>query len=138
MYTRHNTPKIDKLLFNFLWDNKPPKIKRSTIIAPIEQGGLAMIDVYEVHAASKFGWIKRLYDDSNSKWKVSFLHMLNIGKNLLNQNLDLSMVNCCKSDFHKQILEAWIKMHSKEPKNYNEIVHQFLVYNKEIKIDKNS
>ena len=128
--------KLDKLLFNFLWDNKPAKIKRCTIIAPIEQGGLAMIDVYEVHAASKCGWIKRLYDNSTSKWKISFLHLLNIGKNLLNKNLDLSIVNCCKSDFHKQILEGWIKIHSKEPKNYNEIVHQFLVYNKEIKIDR--
>ena len=40
--------KIDKLLFDYLWDNKPAKIKQSTIIAPIKQGELGMIDVFEV------------------------------------------------------------------------------------------
>ena len=38
--------KIDKILFDFLWSSKPAKIKRSTIIAPIEEGGLGMVDVY--------------------------------------------------------------------------------------------
>ena len=44
--------KIDKLLFNYLWDSKRSKIKRTTIIAKIEDGGLGMIDVHEVHNAS--------------------------------------------------------------------------------------
>ena len=41
--------KIDGLLRNFLWNRKPSKIKKSTIIANIEQGGLKMVDVYSVH-----------------------------------------------------------------------------------------
>ena len=40
--------RLDNMLFDFLWDSKPAKVKRSMIIAPIEHGGLAMIDVYEV------------------------------------------------------------------------------------------
>ena len=60
--------KIDKLLFNYLWDCKRSKIKRTTITAKIENGGLGMIDVHEVHNASKCGWIKRLHDETNSKW----------------------------------------------------------------------
>ena len=31
--------KVDKILFQFLWNNKPPKIRRNTIIAPISEGG---------------------------------------------------------------------------------------------------
>ena len=47
---RYNPTKtILKLFLEFLWDDKPPKIKRSTIIASIEHGGLAMKDVYVVH-----------------------------------------------------------------------------------------
>ena len=61
---------LDKIFFDYLWDNKPAKIKRSTIIAPIEQGGLSMLDVYEVHAAAKCSWIKRIHDNSESKWKL--------------------------------------------------------------------
>ena len=75
--------KLDKMLFDFLCDSKPAKVKRSTIIAPIEQGGLAMIDVYEVHAAAICGLIRRLYHNSNSKWKTTFIKLLNIEKNIL-------------------------------------------------------
>ena len=41
-----NIDKIqDEILLKFLWDNKPVKVKKSTIIAPTEQGGLNMVDV---------------------------------------------------------------------------------------------
>ena len=33
--------RLDNMLFDFLWDSKPAKVKRSTIIAPIEHGGHA-------------------------------------------------------------------------------------------------
>ena len=66
------------MLFDHLSDNKPSKIKRSTVIASIEQGGLAMIDVYEVHATVNCGWIRCLYDDSTD-------------------DLDYSITNICKS-----------------------------------------
>ena len=59
--------KIDSLLFDYLWEDKPAKVKRTTIISKVEQGGLGMIDVYEVHNAAKTGWIKRLLNESNSK-----------------------------------------------------------------------
>ena len=34
--------KLDKLLLSFLWSNKTPNVKRETIIASIEDGGLKM------------------------------------------------------------------------------------------------
>ena len=45
--------KNDKIRFDFLWNSKPAKIKRTTITAPIEDGGMGMMDVYNVHMASK-------------------------------------------------------------------------------------
>ena len=37
--------KINKMLYDFLWDNKPDKVKRKIIIKKLEQGGLAMLDL---------------------------------------------------------------------------------------------
>jgi hypothetical protein len=34
---------LNKLFFNFIWDGKPEKIKRNTLIADFEDGGLKMI-----------------------------------------------------------------------------------------------
>ena len=76
--------KIDTMLFDFLWNSKPAKIKRTTIIAPVSEGGLGMVDVYNVHLASKINWIKRLHDPSEAKWKSVMLKMMNIKIDMLN------------------------------------------------------
>ena len=127
--------KLDKMLFNFLWSNKPAKIKRNTIIGPIELGGLGMIDVYAVHTAAKCSWIRRLFDNTNSKWKVIFIVMLNIKPALLNKNLELKNTSRCLTEFHKQILTSWIELTSKEPFSYKEIINQYILHNRHIKIN---
>ena len=68
--------KVDKLLLSFLWNNKTPKIKRETIIASIEEGGLKMPDIFEINKAAKITWVKRLAIETNGKWKD--LMLLNI------------------------------------------------------------
>ena len=37
---------IDKIILNFLWDNKPPKIKRNVVLLKHSQGGLGITDIY--------------------------------------------------------------------------------------------
>ena len=94
---------IDDLLFNYLWDNKTAKIKRTTIIDTIENGGLDMVDVYAVHITAKCGWIKRLFDVNQTKWKITMLHMIQINKNILNKNINIIRSELGKTPFHKQL-----------------------------------
>jgi hypothetical protein len=42
---------IDSLIFNFLWDSKPPTIKREVMLQKTNQGGLNITDIY-VHTAN--------------------------------------------------------------------------------------
>ena len=58
--------------------------------------------------------------------------------NLLNKNLDTKMSYNCKSEFHKQTLESWIKVYCEEPKTYVDITNQYVLYNKSIRINKNN
>ena len=134
---QHILKQIDELLFNYLWDNKPAKIKRNTIIAPIRLGGLGMVDVFSMHTAAKCMWIKRLVSVNESKWKPLMLYMLNIEYFHIDKNLDISRIGYCKSAFHKQVLESWIQVHANEPKNLKNALNQFLLYNRFIKIDRN-
>jgi hypothetical protein len=46
--TKYNT-----LITNFIWDNKPQKIKYTTLIAPISQGGLNLQDLQTKIKANK-------------------------------------------------------------------------------------
>jgi len=36
--------RINKITFSFIWEGKPPKIKKKTIIAERKHGGLKIID----------------------------------------------------------------------------------------------
>jgi hypothetical protein len=61
---------IDSLMFNFLWDNKPPKIKREVILQKANQGGLKITDLYTCSKSVKSQWVKKLLDSSfESSWK---------------------------------------------------------------------
>ena len=73
--------KIDKLIFNFLWQNKPPRIKRETIIASIEDGGLRMPDIYAFHQAQKTVCLKNLIIEDGKSLNL-FLISCNLKKDM--------------------------------------------------------
>ena len=121
---------IEKILFRFLWNSKTSKVKKNTIIAPIEQGGLGMVDIFASHETAKCSWIRRFFDSRNAKWKETFKIMINIDPQLLNRNFDLSISNKCLTIFHKHILSSWYKIMDKEPYIYKDIINEYILYNK--------
>ena len=125
--------KLDKMLLDFVWNSKPAKVKRSTIIAPVAEGGLGMVDIFKVHAASKVSWIKRLHDQSDAKWKTVMLKQMKLNKNLLNKKTDLTFIGKIPP-FYRQILNAWQQVIYFEPISSVEIVNEYILYNTNIKI----
>ena len=51
--------KLNCLFFNFLWDNKPDKIKRSIAMKKLEKGGISMIDLSTFDKSLKLTWLRR-------------------------------------------------------------------------------
>ena len=60
---------IEKLFFDFIWNNKPAKFSRSIIEAEIKNGGLKLHNLKIFDQSLKLGWIKR-FSSSNGKWKI--------------------------------------------------------------------
>ena len=87
------------------------RIKKTTIIAPICEGGLGMIDIHAVHTAAKCSWLKRLYNPINAKWKCCMWYMLNVNENILNKNYSIDASKRARSKFHAQILQRWSEIH---------------------------
>ena len=76
----HYILEINKLIFNFIWQGKPPKIKRNTIIGAKKDGGLKMCDFEIMEKALKIAWVKRIQDESQASWKIipnQLLHKIN-------------------------------------------------------------
>ena len=124
------------MFFKFLW-NKPAKIKKCTIIGSIEDGGLKIIDIKTVHLVSKCIMIKRLLSEKTGKWQNSTWAMLNMNKTIYSKNPDLSLSMEAKTIYHKQLLKCWFHLVQSNPVTPLEVVNQFVLYNKEIKIENN-
>ena len=97
--------KINKSMFEFLWNKNPDKIKRKTIVQNIENGGLKMIDTNKFLKSLKSNWIKRLLDNTNNGlWKVFYNKIINKygGKLVFESNLntkDLKQLYPLKDSF---------------------------------------
>ena len=124
--------KIDKLIFDFLWDGKPPKIKREIVVSNFSAGGIRMPDIFIVHKKAKISWIKRLAMDfnTNATWAKLMWTMLNFDKNDLNHKLPHSYIKNCVTPFHKQLMECWLLFKSRPPQNVEEIHNEYIFANK--------
>ena len=66
----HYVKEINNLTFNFIWEGKPAKINKKTIISDIKHGGLKMLDFEIMDKTLKIAWIKRLTDHDDAAWKI--------------------------------------------------------------------
>ena len=60
---------INSMLYNFLWDGKPDKMKRSIAKLSFLQGGISMVDIRLFDKSLKLTWIRKLLTGS-TKWKT--------------------------------------------------------------------
>ena len=108
----HYIQEINKLIFNFIWAGKPPKIKRNTIIGKKKDGGLKMCDFKIMEKALKIAWIDRIQDESQASWKIipnqffhkngglTFLTKCNFATSTLDLDDKLPI-------FYKKVLDYW-------------------------------
>ena len=62
---------INTLLYDFLWNGKGDKIKRTETINDYDKGGLKMIDIQSFNKSLKMKWVQGyLNDDNHSRWKL--------------------------------------------------------------------
>ena len=74
---------IESKCLKFIWNGKPDKLKRNTLLGDFEKGGLKMIDIESYFISLKASWIGRLADSKCSNWKLIPLKYLNVfGENM--------------------------------------------------------
>ena len=105
---------INTLIYRFLWGRRD-KIKRTTTIGTIEQGGLGMVDVESYFHAIKASWIKRLHNANETLawayiplWYMNKLHIWKV-INLINAK-DINQIEPIKTlpRFYRQVIEGYI------------------------------
>ena len=110
--------RLEKSMYNFLWDGKPDKIKRETITQDYDHGGLKMIDIETFIWSLKAGWVKRLAQTENNKLlKTVYEKDLNQfgGDILFESSLSKEDIirHFSKKPFLRDVLLAWNNLTSK-------------------------
>ena len=60
---------VNKIVFDFIWKQKPAKIKKTTLVKKKSDGSLSMKDFVLFDKALKLTWVKRLCSVSDALWK---------------------------------------------------------------------
>ena len=85
---RHVIDEANKLIFNFIWEGKPPKIKTSTVIGKKVNGGFCRMEI-----ALKISWIQRIQQNSDAGWKT-------IPERLIGDLGGLAFLSHCRYDIN--------------------------------------
>ena len=124
---------------NFIWNNKRPKVKHSTLIADYCEGGYKDVDIENKIAALKIKWVTKLLDSNFHPWKIiPNLLFSDIGSTmaLFRQNLQLPKQCLAKikqyPKFYQRLIPIWAKASEKEPSRTSEICEEVLWNNKMI------
>ncbi len=130
--------KINDMMFKFLWNNGPDRVKRTTIINNIEDGGLKMIHFESMVKAQKVMWIKRLCNNEHGSWKVIPSLLINDipYTDFLKCSYDPQRIPYDLPMFYHQIFYAWKCLDNKPLDSVWSIRRQFLMYNKHITVNK--
>ena len=127
--------KMKDLLYKFLWDNKPDKIKRAVVTQDYKQGGLKMLNIEKFILGLKITWIRRLVRNPSSQWVTLFeSSVCKINKITTFGSLYLELIKRnITNKFWIGVFDSWIAFTKiQEVKNNEEILNSPLWYNHEI------
>jgi hypothetical protein len=133
--------KIQRLLFRYLWNGKPDKIRRTTAYNTKNLGGLGMPCMEHQNTALKITWVQRLLNNPETGWATSALKSFPKGKiNILKGNIsskDLTSNNLLpRNTFWREVVLQWAIYNYKniDKISEEEMNNQPLWFNSHVKI----
>ena len=139
---RHIVNELERIQKAFLWKNSSPKIKHETLCNDYKGRGLTNIDSLNKIISLQCLWMRRLYDNSFHEWKLiplflikkSFGSSFKFHSTYFSREIKLNFFHLSiRKSFYtgKNILPEILKHHLV-------FLSQYLWYNENIQVDKNS
>ena len=128
--------KLEKELFGFLWDDKPSKIKKTTICKEYSDGGIKMINIRDFLATLKISWLRKLGQDINLKENAEncikgISRVLDFGV-LYSKHLK----NTIKNQFWKDVLTHYVNLANRFiTETVIDFMYDHIFYNPQIQRD---
>ena len=135
---------LEKEIFKFIWSGKNDRVKRNTLIAKYEKGGLNMMDIKSHFSTLKVKWVSRLLESSTENWAIiPKLFFNKYGEHFLIFKMNLGIQNLKYlhniqeiPHFYQEILKCWLQIgggETKTPNDFRKIRSEIIWGNKNIK-----
>jgi len=99
---------LERILYEFIWNGKADRIKRTTLIGDLDLGGINMIDIGSLNKALKISWVKRLYLQPGT-WCSLVTDSIPIIPSIHNTKHD-NVVYFLQSNIFHNDLKTWVKL----------------------------
>lgn len=123
-----------KIVSDFIWDGKRPKIAHSTLVQTIENGGLKLLDLQIRVDVNILQWVRRMTTGTNTNARKALCHLLqttDLKQYLLYRN-PKTLLPPGKYKFYHKMLRVWRKYRKFEPENEATIHKEALWHNNNI------
>jgi hypothetical protein len=109
--------KYESVVKDFIWGNKPAKVKYTSLVNTIENGGLKLTDLTCKIQALKLQWITKVLDTTlECPWKSYFSSHIKINNiEMMQCNMAQTDLPVFKDTFYKKLLLMWSQIHCSEP-----------------------
>ena len=130
--------KIKKLLEQFIWNGRKPKIRTEILCLDRQQGGMGLFDVQRKDRSVKISWIQHLNMMSENSKALAIYSIQPVIDNADFWYLNVKkedMYDCCNPvGYWKDVMLAWCEYNFHEVENINQLLQQRIWYNSHIKI----
>ena len=113
---------INKMIIDFIWSGRKPKLKRDVLFLPKNQGGLGLPDFSKMVHVTYIKWLKLYNATHDALWKQFFTYFVSV-RNYI--NLDVLL----KSNFSMN----HIKFKFKIPQFYYQMLHVWSIYGENVR-----
>ncbi len=129
---------LENLFYNFVWNGKTNKVKKSVFIQDFRCGGHKMIDIQSVNQTQKLKWVKLYLNNHRCLWRPLMEEMIRVEN--LNMFLRGNFDKCpthTKSKFYQEVIQSLYTLNDRNEQNKKEnLLNQYVFYNRRVKVNK--
>ena len=139
LMSKQNVHKINKLIADFIWNGRKPKIRNQSLQLSKSQAGLALFIPHFKDIALKIAWIPRLNKLDSYSYQLA---MYSIQPSIRNTEFwytntkpeDIDYI-CKASGFWRDVVVSWltINYHEVEPDNQDMLLQEHIWYNSHVR-----
>ena len=126
--------RLETLIFNFLWDNKPGKISKNHMYLSKDKGGFDMVNVFDYVSFLKINLFRKIFHNNELLFAMypSLSKIGTLGSEFLDRII-CYLPNKLWQDIIKHVKKLIIK---KQPETFDDFTCEFIFCNINILIDK--